>query len=76
LYSHDALCAGDPRSDALCVTLIRASDDRALTMQLLMQKRNRWRTWQTIKQREWQVRSKHTHSDSEAIRERYVRCAT
>jgi hypothetical protein len=72
LYSHNAL-APCPADNALCVTLIRASDDRQATMRLLMERRNRYRTWVTVTQRKWQQRGRHRHHDSVEIRERYVR---
>jgi hypothetical protein len=73
LYSHYSLSPSDKRDQALCVTLLRASDDREATMRLLMERRNRYRTWVTVTQRKWQQRGRHRHHDSVEIRERYVR---
>lgn len=45
----------------------------------ILLRRAKYRTWLTIKQREWQTKvskrpSKANHHDSISIRERYVRC--
>lgn len=78
LYSHNALSPSDKRDQALCVTLLRASDDREATARLLIELRNRYRTWVTVTQRKWQRETRRPqrarHHDSVQIRERYVRC--
>jgi hypothetical protein len=80
LSQRPALVASDKRDQALAVVCIRACDhpdDKLAIQQELIDLRNQWRTWLTIKQREWQQKtrrqSRARHHDSVAIRERYVR---
>lgn len=69
--------------NARAVMLIRAaaaSGERQLGMRLVAQSRASWLTWLTVTQREWQRETRRPgrarHSDSIAIRERYVRCGS
>lgn len=70
----DSLVHNDPK----VTYLLRQCNDPEL-IQAVLAKRAKYRTWVTIKQREWQTKvskrpQRGRHHDSHPIRERYVRC--
>lgn len=72
--------ATDARDRARAVLLLRAArteEERAAAFRFVMDRRDAYRTWVTVTQRQWQGKtrrpSRARHHDSVAIRERYVR---
>jgi len=83
LHGKNGMSASNKVDQALAVVLMRAAqtpEDKEYTAKLLIERRNRHRTWITVTQRKWQQHTRRPqrarHHDSVEIRERYVRCGT